>query len=532
MKMIELHSFSAENWKLLETQFSSFSTSVLNFVTENKGSLPEAEEIYIKAFIYYTQLLELHGFKLSSKGEDLVYSFSRKLWIKVLSKRNVDTNFVMHRRSFFEVEDAFHEIESINERSEKTARKLAEIGEPARTLVLEHIGKQTDLATIGSRLGYSTEAKALAQIAKSLRKLIRITESKTFELDANEFENLVSYVLSGEPIDQDKYSEEQKVALTMISRSVAMIRNHVSRKNRLTKLRELQLRVQPDVNVVFKKSLPNKTTKPKKKMKPAYIYFISAAVAVFFSVITAGFIGSKNSNEVIQTEETTEAVIDTAETVEVTPTSKKIQKEAKASKMDKFNTKTNNFYGSAFPITNDGLFLTSVVAKTGDHFKLYQTHDGSTLEVEVVYTDTIQNLSLLKGDFKSPPVPYMLARDNLKIAQKLYSLGFDKESLLYNEGVVYSEDEDGVVQVSLEIATQGAPVVSEKGQILGVVLTGHQDDLRPSVITTSKIRKLISDYEANIGERVTLTSRNKLFYSEVHEQVSRIKPYIYQVKEI
>lgn len=517
MKIDELHNFSAENWKVLETQFSKFSTPVLNFVTENKGSLPEAEEIYIKAFIYYTQLLELHGFKLSSKGEDLTYSFSRKLWIKVLSKRNVDTDFVLHRRSFYEMEDAFHEIESINQRSEKTAQKLAEIGEPARTLVLEHIGKHVELSTIGSRLGYNTEEKAMAQIAKSLRKLIRITESKTFELDEGIFEKLVCYVLCEEYNDDTHFSEEEKVAITMISRSVAMIRNHVSRNGRLTKLKELQARVQPDVNAVLKKSTPH-TTKSPKKMKPAYIFLISAGVAIFFSITTAALMGFQTSKEVFEPQQVVEIPVDTVEVA--------IDEKPEI-------VKSNDFNASAFPITPDGLFLTSGQTKIGDHFNLINSIDGSEIHAEVVYSDPMQKLHLLKAEITSPmQIPYMFAPDYLKIAQKMYSLGFDEGVLLYNEGIVHSEITKGNVQVSLEIATQGAPVISDKGQILGVVLARDEHNNRPTVIATPKIREILAAYESNVGGRISLTTRNKLFYNEVSEQVERIKPFIYKVQEI
>lgn len=517
MKIDELHNFDAENWKVLETQFSGFSTPVLNFVTENKGSLSEGEEIYIKAFIYYTQLLELRGFKLSSKGEDLVYSFSRKLWIKALAKRNVDTDFVMHRRSFFDMEDAFHEIESINERSEKTAAKLAEIGEPARTLVLEHIGKHTDLNIVGSRLGYGDEEKAFAQIAKSLRKLIRITEAKDFELDNTTFESLVRYVLDGKCTETAEVSEEKKVAVTMISRSVAMIRSYITRNQRIAKLKELQDRIHPDVQAVLKKSPPN-AVKNNRKMKPGLVYFISAGVAVLVSVLTAFGFANYQNNSHAHDAEATEKVVDTLtlaeEVEEVVIPEKKIQ-------------------ASAFALTNDGFFITSAQVANGKRFELYNADDGRRLKGRVVYADTIQNLSLLKCDLDSRlQIPYMLAAYDLKIAQKMYSVGYVKDVFHYNEGTVNSARPDGNTQVNLESASQGSPIISEKGQILGIVLDREESETRYPVVNTSAIRELIARYESNTGNTIQLTVRNGLFYNDITEQVEKLKPFIYQMKDI
>jgi len=516
MKVDELHTFDAENWKALETQFSVFSTPVFNFVTENKGSLTEAEEIYIKAFIYYSQLLELRGFKHASKGEDLVYSFSRKLWIKALGKRNVDTDFVLHRRSFYDMEDAFHEIESINERSEKTTKKLAEIGEPARTLVMEHIGKLTDLNLVGARLGYGSEERAFAQIAKSLRKLIRITETKTFELDDTTFEALVKYVLNGEHNEEIEGSEEKKVAITMISRVVAMIRSYISRNQRIAKLKEIQDRVHPDVQTVLKKSSPS-AVKNNKKMKPTAVYFISAGVAVLVSILSAfGFTSLQNQSHAPEPE-ATEAGVDSLTVVEevvaVIP-EKKTQ-------------------ASAFALTNDGLFITSAKVENGKHCELYNSDDGSRLKGKVVYTDTIQNISLLKCDLNARmQIPYMLAPYDLKIAQKMYSVGFTQDVFQYNEGTVNSAKPDGNTQVYLESASQGSPIISEKGQILGMVLDKNEGESRYPVLNISKIKELIYKYESYSGEKVQLTSRNGLFYNERTEQVEKLKPFIYQIKDI
>ena len=517
MKIDELHNFDAENWKVLETQFSDFSTPVLNFVTENKGSLSEAEEIYIKAFIYYTQLLELRGFKNSSKGEDLVYSFSRKLWIKALGKRNVDTDFVMHRRSFFDMEDAFHEIESINERSEKTAGKLAEIGEPARTLVLEHIGKHTELNLVGSRLGFGNEEKAFAQIAKSLRKLIRITETKTFELDDATFESLVRYVLVGERSEILEASEEKKIAITMISRSVAMIRSYITRNHRIAKLKEIQDRVHPDVQAVLKRSAPN-GVKNNKKMKPAAVYFISAGVAVLVSILTAfGFTSYQNQSHAHDAE-TADMVADTLTLAE---------------EVEELVIPERKIEASAFALTNDGLFITSAQVATGKHFELYNADDGKRINGRVVYSDTIQNLSLLKCDLDARmQIPYMLAAYDLKIAQKMYSVGYFKDVLNFNEGTVNSTNLDGNTQVNLESASQGSPIISENGQILGIVVDREESETRYPVLNTSKIRELLAKYESDSGEKVQLTVRNGLFYNNVTEQVEKLKPFIYQIKDI
>lgn len=514
MKSEELHKFTSEDWKILESQFAGFSMPVIDFVTENKGSISEAEEIYINAFIYYTQLLELHGFKLSAKAEDLIYSFSRKLWIKVLGKRNVDINFVKHSRSFFEMEDAFHEIESINERSEKTAEKLAEVGEPSRTLMLEHIGKNVELSIIGSRLGYADEDRAFGQICKSVRKLIRLSEGKTFEISDADFKLLTRYVLDNQRGESVDLSEDKKIVVTMIARSIAMIRSYVTRNQRLEKLKEMQERIQPDVYSVLEKSQPVGTQK-NKKMKPIAVFALSALIAVSVSVMTAfGISGFQKQGH--PSDADLEAQADTliieSEITESTPEI------------------APSF--SAFAISNNGLFVTSAKTEIGKRFQLMPSADGEMLTGEVVYSDTAQSIAFIRCDLEAGMrLPYMLSTEDPKVAQELYSVSSKENEFFYIEGKLNAAGAAGMGKVKLAHTTPGAPILSDKGQILGMVLESEEEDMN-LVMNCSKIKEALSNYESISGSKVPLVSRNGLFYNNRIDQVEKLKPYIYEVKNI
>lgn len=514
MEKEELHKFTSEDWKLLETQFSGFSFPVIDFVTENKGSLSEAEEVYITAFIYYTQLLELHGLKLTTKAEDLIYSFSRKLWIKVLGKRNVDINFVKHRRSFFEMEDAFHEIESINERSEKTAEKLAEVGEPARTLVLEHLGRNKDLSQVGARLGYSDEDKAFAQLSKSIRKLIKLSEGKNFDLTETEFQELVRYVLDKQREDSSQLNEEKKVAVTMISRSAAMIRSYVIRNQRIQKLKEMQERVHPDTHLALEKSAPN-PNKVNKKMKPAAVFALSAVVALSVSVLTA--FGITNLHKLQQQPESEiTAVTDTISSSITEPAEEPVEEIEK----------------SAFAISSDGLFVTTANAQNGTKVKLNNSDGANSLIGEVVYVDTLQNLAFVKCELDKPTrLPYMLALADPKIAESMYAVGFFNNLFFYSEGIINAST-NGSRKIKLDNATEGSPVISDNGQILGMVLASSSTENICALLTCSQIKDAISTYEKKNSTKVQLTSRNGLFYSNRTDQVEKLKPFVYKVENI
>ena len=516
MKIEELHKFTQSDWELLETQFAGFSCPVIDFVTENKGSLSEAQDIYINAFIYYTQLLELHGLKLVPKAQDLIYSFSRKLWIKVLGKRNVDVNFVKHRRSFYDMEDAFEEIESINTRSDKTAAKLAEIGEPARTLVLDHIGRNLELETVGTRLGYATEEKAFAQVSKSLRKLISFSEAKTFELDHTDFECLVRYVLDNNPGDSADFPMENKVAITMISRSVAMIRNYITRNERIAKLKELQERIHPDVHSSIEKKASPNTTNKSRKMKPAAVFILSGLVALCVSVLTA--FGITNLNK--PPEYTAPEPISIVDSANVILEQARVEPEPIISH-------------SAFPISDEGLFITTAKVGKGEKLKLKSQGSNEILTGEVVYADTAQNLVLIQCTLdQGLKLPYMLASEDAKTAQEIYAVGYLNTDFFFTEGSINVAGREGIGKVKLSNVSSGAPLVSTSGQILGMIIGSSSQEEFNSVLFCTKIREAIAEYEANTGLNVRLIKRNGLFYSNRTSQVEKLKPFIYEVMNI
>ena len=126
----------------------------------------------------------------------------------------------------------------------------------------------------------------------------------------------------------------------------------------------------------------------------------------------------------------------------------------------------------------------------------------------------------------------MLAPYDLKIAQKMYAVGYNEDIFQYNEGTVNSAKPDGNTQVYLESASQGSPIISEKGQILGIVLDRDENEVRYPVLNISKIMELLAKYETFTGQKVQLTARNGLFYNERTEQVEKLKPFIYQMKTI
>lgn len=508
MKIERLHTFTTQDWTQISKQFEGLYAATFNFVTENKGSVAEAKSVYVEAFLYYTQMIELHGMNMLEQGSDIVYSFARCIWIKKLRKRNVDVNFVKHRREFFEMEDAFHEIDAISERSTKTGDKLAGIGEPARTLVLEYIGNGQNIDEIAQRLGYADTARAKSQVGKSIQKLIKEVEGKDLNIDAEAFAQTLNVVLtSSDP--HTEASEVDKLSLAMVSRTVAMIKNYVNRNKRLELFKDMEVHFEAKV-------IPMNEDKPvasnPKKMKPVAMIAATILVAIVVSALTAFGLAEIRDTEKQITQ------------VEVVPTP---VKEEPVEVIEE--TIPINF--TAFAINKDGYLLTTADAVEGkSSVRLQGNGANRNTRAEVVSVNSKLNVALIKCQFeKGTRIDHRLSPDNPELGQSLFSLGYPENELFYDKLEVNASTGENIGRSQLDQYAPGSPVISEKGQIVGVITGMDTENGMADLAYVGALREFLAEAKMPEGESVQIPSRNGLYYKNRVEQIDALTPFLWKI---
>lgn len=500
MSVEKWYTFTNEDWKKLEDQFKSSYLPVLRFVTENKGSFSEARDIYIEAFYYYTRSIELKGKSYLEKSSGLIYSFARIIWLKKLEKRNVDLNFVQHRREYYDLDHAFHEIDLMNERSEKAASKLALIGEPCRTMMIELIGMGKPFEEVGPRLGFSVEERAMNRLSGCLRKLVELTENKTFKIENEDFVKCLNYVIA--PDKQAKpVGEEMEVCLAMTSRVVATVKNHVSSKERTTILREYRDRLLPDDASNLKKMEDN----PKKiKMKPLQLISFAAIIAVVVSGLTSLGLYNMATNQDVTYPA---AAVDTftVDTIEFTPVLEWREK-------------------SAFIINEDGFALTSAEhLSKGDNISVCNDllH---TSTAEVIAIDKKTGLALLLVDsVLRTSVPFRFSQTASEVGDEMISLGYSDGKLLFGEATTQFSDLE-TMWLGGYALYPGAPLFSKNGELKGIIIESSEGKLSQGIEALNDFLEFATTHDVN------LPTRNKLYYDSTAQRVQRLKPCILRIK--
>jgi len=500
MSVEKWYTLTDGDWKVLEEQFKSSYLPVLRFISENKGSFTEAREVYIEAFYYYTRSVELKGKSYLEKSDGLIYSFSRIIWLKKLERRKVDVTFVSHRREYYNLDHAFHEIDLMNERSEKAASRIAKIGEPCRTLMIELIGKGKPYEEVGPRLGFSNEERAMTEVASCVRKFVELIENKTFELNDADFRSCLTFVLSTSKAAKPS-GREIDVCLAMTSRVVATLKNHISAKERTTILREFRDRLLPNDADNLRKMEGN----PKRmKMKSLQLISMVVLIAAVVSGLTSfGVYTMKTQPVATEVELTNDTLsIDTV----VSPA------------LPEWKEK------SAFLINEEGYALTSGadLAK-GDKIQVSNDISNSG-EAAVISIDQETGIALILVDsVLRTRVPFRLSKSASSVGDQLMSLGYSGSKILFGEVTTRFSDIE-TMWLGGETLSPGAPLFSEMGELQGIVVESEEGQVSQSA---QNIREFL---QVAFKDEMQLPSRNRLYYDDTSKRVEKIKPCILKIK--
>lgn len=142
--------------------------------------------------------------------------------------------------------------------------------------------------------------------------------------------------------------------------------------------------------------------------------------------------------------------------------------------------------GSGFFVSTDGLVLTNkhVVSDSEASYTVI-TQDGESYDAEVLATDPVNDLAILKVDAQNMPVLELANSDDLQIGQKVVAIGnsLGQYQNTVTTGVVSgigrkivagslegSEQLEGVLQTDAAInpGNSGGPLLNIAGQVIGI----------------------------------------------------------------
>lgn len=202
-----------------------------------------------------------------------------------------------------------------------------------------------------------------------------------------------------------------------------------------------------------------------------------------------------------------------------------------------------NLEGSAFALNNNGYIVTSFhMVKNADSIFIQNKTLDRTL-TKLVMSDPKLDLAILKIEntalLQNWQVPYSVKEKVTDIGEKVFTLGYPRNEIVYGEGSIsslsgYSND-TSMYQVSIPVnpGNSGGPVLDENGNIIGVIrgkISGAE--ATGFAIKAAEILQSIENQAADSTKKdLVLQSgkRSPLKNLKRSEQIKRINPYVFNV---
>lgn len=200
--------------------------------------------------------------------------------------------------------------------------------------------------------------------------------------------------------------------------------------------------------------------------------------------------------------------------------------------------------GTGFMLTSDGYMVTNNHIIFNADSIYVQSQTGEVYKARVVHADQANDLAILQlcddSAFRPlPPVPYSFDAHQSDLGERIFTLGYPREEIVYGEGYLSSgtgfRGDSTAYQVAIGVnpGNSGGPLLDEKGNVIGII-SGKQTTSEgvSFAIKTNYLFKTIDNISTDSlkGIPLRLNKKNTLARLPRKQQIKRMQSYVYQVK--
>lgn len=160
----------SKDQKTLAKIYQDVYPMVLKYVINNSGSEDDAQDIFQDAFYILMKKVEDANFQLSSLLSTYLVGISKNLWLKKLTKTQLDAKTyqeeLSHANEFLE-EDENENLTKVK----SIADAITSLGEPCKTLIVHYYYFKASMKDIARMLKYTNADNAKNQKYKCLQRL-------------------------------------------------------------------------------------------------------------------------------------------------------------------------------------------------------------------------------------------------------------------------------------------------------------------------------------------------------------------------
>lgn len=199
--------------------------------------------------------------------------------------------------------------------------------------------------------------------------------------------------------------------------------------------------------------------------------------------------------------------------------------------------------GTSFLIDAKGYLVTNAHVVKGSSTILVQNNKGQQFKAKMISVDNEKDIAILKiddSDFKPfTTLPYSIRKGGSELGEQLFTLGFPRDEIVYNEGYLSAKtgyDGDTIscqITVSANPGNSGGPVLNKNGEVIGILSTSQVQ--AEGVVFAIKAKNIINALdELKKGDtsyqRVKLPSASNIKGLDRVQQIKQIQDCVFMVK--
>ncbi len=199
--------------------------------------------------------------------------------------------------------------------------------------------------------------------------------------------------------------------------------------------------------------------------------------------------------------------------------------------------------GTSFLIDGKGYLVTNAHVVKGSSTIIVQNTKGQEFKAQLVFIDEVKDIAIIKIDDKDyKPVntlPYSIRNTNTDLGEQIFTLGFPRDEVVYNEGYLSAKtgnDGDTLscqISISANPGNSGGPVLNKNGEVIGILSSSQQQSEGVVFAIKSKnIFRALDELkkEDTTYQRVKLPAKSNIKGMERTKQIKEVEDCVFMVK--